>query len=95
MKSSEAETIFLTSQDEDGNMILSIGLSKAAWEYMKDGKTHTIDLTQLGANLKLLFFGCENKAAGLEKLKADAKAMGIEIKEGPVKNYGIKEKPLH
>jgi hypothetical protein len=37
--------------------VLILGVPTGAWEYMKDSKTHTFDLTKVGLPLKLVMFG--------------------------------------
>lgn len=41
----------------DGVPLVILGVPKGAWEYMKDGKTHTFDLTAAGVPVKLVLFG--------------------------------------
>ena len=47
---------------EDKQTVL-LGIPIAAWEYMKDGKTHTFDLTSLGIPVKIILFGGLDQAS--------------------------------
>lgn len=60
----------------DGVPILLVGVPKAAWEYMKDRKTHHFDLTKAGVPVKLLFFGADSHAAAMKVIDDAMKASG-------------------
>lgn len=92
---SKENTIFLLGKDEDG-AVLSVGMTDAAWDYCKDGKTHTFDLTKLGIPLKLMIFGGRDKPAIMADIKEQAKAWGLEVKDETAgDNFGIKGKAPH
>lgn len=57
MSTIEEKLIFGLSNDAEGNAIVLVGVPAAAWEYMKDGKTHTIDFTKVGLPLRLIVYG--------------------------------------
>lgn len=46
----------------DGVPLVMLGIPEGAWEYMKDGKTHTFDLTKAGVPVKLILFGGKDHA---------------------------------
>lgn len=89
------EAVFLSAVDDDGVPILAVGLSAAAWDYIKDGKTHNIDCVKLGIPLRLMIFGGDTRESILKKLREDAKDYGIDVKDGPVKSFGFDKKPLN
>lgn len=53
----------------DGVPILMVGVPRAAWLYMKDGKTHHFDLSKIGVPIKFMFFGCKDHADGMKMLE--------------------------
>src|ERR1700682_5704130 len=87
----------------DGVPMLIVGVPAGAWEYMKDGKTHNLDLTKIGVPVKFVFFGAESHDAAMKVLQQGAAARGeatlderrrafsIEPKE--VKKAGITRDP--
>lgn len=64
---SDKEVVFMISPEGqgDGIPVLTIAIPKGAWEYMKDTKTNSVDLTKTGLPIKLLIFGCDDKAHAL------------------------------
>lgn len=55
--------------------MLVVGVSEAAWEYMKDMKTHNFDLTPIGLPFKFVLFGCKDRKHALsiyEQMAAEA-----------------------
>ena len=50
----ESKAVFAITEDR-GTVI--IGLSSAAWDYMKNGMTHTFDLRSLGIDTRIILFG--------------------------------------
>lgn len=78
----------------DGVPLVIFGISKTAWEYMKDGKTHHFDLTGAGVPVKVVLFGGDSIAdiqQAFETLKKredfiDARNTQFGIEEKPKKN---------
>jgi hypothetical protein len=60
----EDKIVFALSPSDVGP-ILTLGIPQGAWDYMKDGKTHTFDLTSLGVPVKLMLFGASSHDAAL------------------------------
>ena len=46
----------------DGAPMLLFGIPEGAWEQMKDGHTHTFDLTKAGLPLKIVIYGGKDHA---------------------------------
>lgn len=44
----------------DQPLSLIVGIPDAAWQYMQDGHTHMLDLTEQGIPLKILTFAAKN-----------------------------------
>lgn len=90
------QVVFLAAQGEDGIPIVVLGVSKEAWEYCKDGKSHTFDLTRAGIPIRIMLFGGETKTQMLESLKEQGKAWGLQVQDNTGgENYAIKDKKLH
>lgn len=79
MTKKEQKVVFGISYEGqgDGIPVVVLGIPAAAWEYMRDGKTHTFDLTKAGVAVKLILFGAETheeavKVFGQMNAAADA-----------------------
>jgi hypothetical protein len=70
--------------------ILILGIPRAAWEYMKDGKTHDFDLTAIGFPVKLMLFGGDTHDSIMKTLEAAARAQGTVIEDMRNKDFAIK-----
>jgi hypothetical protein len=57
--------------------IVILGMSQAAWDYCKDGKTHTFDLTGAGVPLQLMIAGGQNREQIIEDV-----ARGVAVSGG-------------
>ncbi len=82
-KNIEERIVFAISLDGqgDGVPILILGVPAGAWEFIKDGKTNTFDLTSIGVPLKLMVFGAATHAEAmkvLEKSCFDRGAVAME-----------------
>lgn len=68
--------LFAVSAQGQGDSVpvVIVGIPKGAWDYMRDGKTNTLDLTRIGIKFKLLMFGCDTHEQGRSWLNlAEAK----------------------
>lgn len=77
----------------DGVPLIMMGIPAAAWDYMRDGKTHTFDLTKAGLPVKVILFGAKthddvvkvfgqiNAAAGAPYIDARNQDFSIKDKE--------------
>lgn len=87
MKTTEHKIIVAVGEPETPHdtRTLIFGVSKKAWEFMSDGRTHTVDLRHLGYPLQIVLFGGDTQEACLEQLDmahADlSKLKDIGIKE--------------
>lgn len=66
----EEQMVFSVSYEGqgDGVPVVIIGMPAQAWEYMKDGKTHHFDFTNIGVPVKLMMFGAESHDAAMAVL---------------------------
>jgi len=87
----EDKIVFALSPSDVGP-ILTLGIPTAAWEYMKDGKTHTFDLTSIGVPIKLMLFGAESHDAAVKTLQQAAAQQGIPMLDERRTDFSIKGK---
>lgn len=88
----EEKIVFCAASTNDGP-VLMVGLPEGAWEYMKDGKTHTLDLSAIGWPVKLMLYGGKDHAACLKVIEDAAKAAGAPIRDDRRKDYGYHPQP--
>jgi hypothetical protein len=90
----EEKIVFAVSPDGqgDGVPMLILGVPAAAWEYMKDGKTHNFDLTKIGVPLKLVLFGADSHDAAMKVLQDDLKARGEPYLDERRRDFSIEPK---
>ena len=85
----ENQVLFLKSETEDGVPLITLGITRAAWVYMKDGKTHTFDLTKAGVSLRLVLFGAKDHADAMKAIETSAKERGIPILDERRRDFSI------
>lgn len=77
----------------DKGYTLVVGIPDASWEYCKDGKTLTIDLSSVGVPMRFLLFGCRNQQEAKDTIMAHNKKHedkpSLDMTEGP--DFAIKE----
>jgi hypothetical protein len=78
--------------DGDGAPMLLLGIPAGAWEHMKDGKTHTFDLTNIGIPLKLVLYGAANHTAAMQMIEAHLDQTGETLLKMFDKDFAIKPK---
>jgi hypothetical protein len=65
----EQKVVFAISYGDDGVATVLLGIPVAAWEYMKNGDTHTFDLAKVGLPVQIMMFGGPDHDACLEMIK--------------------------
>lgn len=90
--SPEQKVVFGLSPDGqgDGVPLLLLGIPQAAWDYMRDGKTHTFDLTKVGLPVKLVLFGAADHAAARKAIEAANAAAGYPTLDLRREDFAIK-----
>lgn len=63
--------------DETGVVTLIVGIPRAAWVYMKDGRTTHFELTRVGLPLRVVLFGNRDHAAVMADLNASMAAQDL------------------
>lgn len=87
----EEKVVFGIAPATDGSApLVLLGVSAAAWEYMRDGKTHTFDLTSLGLPLKLVMFGGTTRGAVTQEIEKINEARGLASLHLPGTDFSIK-----
>lgn len=67
-----------------------LGLPTAAWEYIKDGKTHTLDLTKvLGIPLQIILYGGATHEECLAVIHRHNSVNGIVSTDRRNEDFGI------
>lgn len=80
----------LVPPDERGTVMLLLGVPEAAWEYMKDGKTHTFDMTALGLPLQLMLYGAKDHDAAKQVIDDYNATRGIAALDARREDFSIK-----
>ncbi len=76
----------------DGIPLVMMGIPKGAWEWMKDGRTHSFDLTKVGLPVKLILYGAKNYNEALAAVKQHNKNIGVPTKEMMDEDFSIQPK---
>jgi hypothetical protein len=95
MSKPEEKVLFAISTDhKDQTPIVLFAIPTAAWEYMKDGKTHTFDLNKAGLPVRVVLFGGKDSESLLKILKQDLAKQGIRVEDRRSEDFSIeKDKP--
>jgi len=81
--------VFAISEERKGTIpTVVMGMSRASWEYMKNGLCHTFDLTAAGVPVKIILFGGETQedclrliSPNLDQGTIDARTVDFSIKD--------------
>lgn len=85
----EEKMVFGLGRTAEGEPLLILGVSEAAWTYMKDGKTHHFDFAKAGLPLKMMVFGGATRADCVKAIEAHNERAGAATLYEPGKDYGI------
>lgn len=86
----EARVVFGVAPDEAGGVpLVLLGIPTSGWDYMKDGKTHTFDLTSIGLPLKLIMFGAKDRDEAVRLLEEGNRRAGLPTLHDR-RDFGIK-----
>jgi hypothetical protein len=88
----DAKLVFAISPEGqgDGVPLMLFAVTPGAWDYMRDGKTHTLDLTGLGIPIKVMMFGAKDRADALATIEAANQKHGHATLHLPQHDFGIK-----
>lgn len=91
MAEREEKMLFAISPDTEGGApMLLIGIPRAAYEYIKDGKTSTFDLTKVGLPVKLVLYGAETHDAAKEMIKEYVSNRGQGLLDRSDEDFSVK-----
>jgi hypothetical protein len=90
----EQQVVFAVAPEGqgDGSPILLFGISEAAWNYMKDGKTHTFDLTKAGLPLKIIIYGAATHEAAMKVINDHMAKRNVPYADDRGIDFSIKPK---
>lgn len=94
MSGIEEKIVFAISPDGqgDGVPVILMGIPAGAWEYMRNGKTHTFDLTKAGLPVKFVLYGAADHAEAMKVMEATMAASGTVIDDRRRDDFSIKPK---
>jgi len=71
--SASDQVVFAIGRGEgDAVPTIVLGVSREAWVYMKDGQSHTFDLTKAGVPVKIIMFGAKDREEAKRLIMAGA-----------------------
>jgi hypothetical protein len=76
----------------DGVPVMLLGIPKGAWQYMRNGKTHTFDLTSAGIPVKLVLFGGRDHAEVMRTVDEAMKISNTPYLDKRRDDFAIKPK---
>jgi len=90
----EQKLVFAISPEGhgDGIPLLLVGVPRAAWVYMKDGKTHHFDLSSIGIPIKLMMFGAADHDAAMKVVQDAIAASGLACLDECQTDFSIQPK---
>jgi hypothetical protein len=90
----EEKLVFGISPTDTGADLL-LGIPAGAWEYMKDGKTHHLDLSRLGIPIRIILYGAATHDAAMKHVEEHNRSLGLPILDERRTDFGIKPKAGH
>lgn len=87
------QCVFGLGAQEDGSPLAIIGVPEAAWQYMRDGKTHSFDLRALGFPVQIILFGAKDHRQALDLIGQGAEARGTPIADLRDQDFSVKPPP--
>lgn len=76
----------------DGVPLVLLGIPAGAWEYMREGKTHTFDLTKIGLPIKIMLYGAADHAAAMKLIEGHLTDKGMPYVDARREDFSIKPK---
>ena len=90
--STNEQVVFAIARGENDTVpTIFLGVSREAWVYMKEGRTHTFDLTRAGVPVKLVMFGAKDREEAKRILLTGAgNAPGEQIVDATDQDWSVK-----
>lgn len=76
----------------DGVPLVLLGIPAGAWEHMREGKTHTFDLTKIGLPIKIMLYGAADHAAAMKLIEGHLSDKGMPYVDARREDFSIKPK---
>lgn len=76
----------------DGVPLVLLGIPAGAWEHMREGKTHTFDLTKIGLPIKIMLYGAADHAAAMKLIEGHLTDKGMPYVDARREDFSIKPK---
>lgn len=87
----DQKCVFGVSQKSDKTVVAVIQVPPGGWDYMKDGQSHTFDLTKVGIPIQIILAGCKSVADGRAVLEQANAQKGVPALHMPGTDFGIKK----
>jgi len=85
----EQKVVFAVSPRGEAGADILLGVPLAAWEYMKDGHTHTFDLTKLGLPFRILLYGGPDQATVRAVIDAHNAAHDVTVEDQTDRDFSV------
>lgn len=92
MQNKEQRVVFAAGTGQEGKPLIIMGIPKEAWEYMKDGKTHTFDFTNAGIPIQVVLFGGADHNSIMKSLGTSMKNNNTAYFDERNNDFSIKDK---
>jgi hypothetical protein len=84
------QSVVFGLSDSEGVPCVVLGVSTAAWEYMKGGMCHTFDFTSEGMPLKIIIFRGDSYDAIIDLIKGSMRDKSSPFYDKQDKDFSIK-----
>lgn len=82
--------VFGVSPTSDGKgPVITLGVTEKAWDYMRDGLTHTFDLSSIGIPIRIIIMRGADHDSIMREIEGAMKAAGVPILDERRKDFGI------
>src|SRR5579885_1315247 len=94
MSDMENKVVFAVSLQGqgDGIPVVLLGIPARAWEHMKDGNTHTFDLTRAGVPVKLILYGARTHRDAMAVIETHSSLRGEPLLDARDRDFSIHPK---
>lgn len=94
--SKKKNMVFAVGPGNNDETFIMLGVSKAAWDHMKEGMTHTFDLTEvIGQPIKIIVFGAKTQAQCIQVIQQHNESLGNATLIDKESDFSIKPKKPH
>lgn len=83
------KVVFAAASDAAGSLVMIVGIPEDAWEYMREGKTHTFDLTKSNIPVKMVMYGGKDHTDCMRKLEGDAASANVVLDDRRRDDFSI------